>query len=99
LQIIRLYNSEDVDQERIEQLNRKRSLILAKAEGKIPLLLSLLKERNIEELQHTLVYCAEKQVNILTKELSDLGLRVHKFDSTVANKERKQVLKAFADGI
>ncbi|MFD6440443.1 DEAD/DEAH box helicase family protein, partial [Peribacillus sp. NPDC060186] len=98
LQIIRLYNSEDADKEKIEQLNRKRSLILAKAYGKIPLFLSLLKEKNVEDIQHTLVYCAEKQVSVLTKALSDMGLRVHKFDSTVANKERKKVLEAFADG-
>ncbi|MED1511844.1 DEAD/DEAH box helicase family protein [Bacillus proteolyticus] len=98
LQIIRLYNSEDADKEKIEQLNRKRSLILAKAYGKIPLLLSLLKEKNVEDIQHTLVYCAERQVSVLTKALSDMGLRVHKFDSTVANKERKKVLEAFADG-
>jgi len=98
LQIIRLYNSEDAEKEKIEQLNRKRSLILAKAYGKIPYLLSLLKEKNIEQIQHTLIYCAEKQVSVLTKELSNLGLRVHKFDSTVANKERKKVLEAFAEG-
>ena len=98
LQIIRLYNSEDAAKEKIEQLNRKRSLILAKAYGKIPYLLSLLKEKNIEQIQHTLIYCAEKQVSVLTKELSNLGLRVHKFDSTVANKERKKVLEAFAEG-
>ncbi|MDA2771325.1 DEAD/DEAH box helicase family protein [Bacillus cereus group sp. Bc010] len=98
LQIIRLYNSEDADKEKIEQLNRKRSLILAKASGKIPLLLSLLKKRNVEVIQHTLIYCAERQVSVLTKALSDMGLRVHKFDSTVANKERKKVLEAFADG-
>lgn len=98
LQIIRLYNSEDVDQDKIQLLNRRRSLILAKAEGKIPLLLSLLKEENIEDIQHTLVYCAEKQVNVLTKALSDMGLRVHKFDSTLVNKRRKKVLDSFAEG-
>ncbi|MCU6602700.1 DEAD/DEAH box helicase family protein [Peribacillus frigoritolerans] len=98
LQIIRLYNSEVADKEKIEQLNRKRSLILAKAYGKIPLLLSLLNEKSVEDIHHTLVYCAEKQVSVLTKALSDMGLRVHKFDSTVANKERKKVLQAFADG-
>src|SRR5699024_532255 len=48
--------------------------------------------------KYTLVYCAEKQVNILTKLLSELGLRVHKFDSTVSNKEREQILKSFAEG-
>lgn len=98
LQIIRLYQYDDSDKERIERLNRRRSLILARASEKIPLLLSLLKEKQVEEIRHTLVYCAEKQVNILTKALNDLGLRVHKFDSTVPNKERKEVLAAFDNG-
>lgn len=97
-QIIRLYNKEEDNRERIEQLNRKRALIIAKSEAKIPKLLSLLREKKIEQIQHTLVYCAEKQVSILTKALSDLGLRVHKFDSTVKNNERKKVLQAFSNG-
>lgn len=98
LQIIRLYNKEDPETDKIEHLNRKRALILAKAYGKIPKMLSLLKEKNVDEIKHTLVYCAEKQVSVITKALSDMGLRTHKFDSTVANKERKSVLKAFDEG-
>lgn len=99
LQIIRLYSSDDDDKEKkIEQLNRRRSLILAKANGKIQLLLSLLKKRDVGNIQHTLVYCAEKQVSIITKALSDIGLRVHKFDSTVSNKNRKKILKSFEKG-
>lgn len=98
-QIVRLYNIKDIDEDRILQLNRRRALIIAKADGKIPQLLLLLKEKNIKHIHHTLVYCAEKQVNILTKELSNIGLRVHKFDSTVtSNKDRKKILDAFADG-
>src|SRR5690625_6257384 len=79
-------------------LKRRRALILEKAEDKIPKLLSLLSKEKIEDIKYTLVYCAEKQVNILTKLLSELGLRVHKFDSTVSNKEREQILKSFAEG-
>lgn len=97
-QIIRLYNKEEESEDMIERLNRKRALIIAKSEGKIPRLLALLKEKKIETVNHTLVYCAEKQVNIITKALSELGLRVHKFDSTVNNRERKKVLSAFSKG-
>lgn len=97
-QIIRLYNKEDENHDMIERLNRKRALIIAKSEGKIPMLLSLLREKKPDDIHHTLVYCAEKQVSILTRALSELGLRVHKFDSTVNNNERKKVLQAFSDG-
>lgn len=97
-QLIRLYHQEDADIKRIEYLNRKRSLILARAEAKIPALIDLFKEKGPDKISHTLVYCAVKQVNVLTKLLSDLGLRVHKFDSTVPNDERKLILDAFAKG-
>jgi len=97
-QLVRLYHQDEENDERIQMLNRRRALILAKAEDKIPKLLSLLSKEKIEDIKYTLVYCAEKQVNILTKLLSELGLRVHKFDSTVSNKEREQILKSFAEG-
>jgi superfamily II DNA or RNA helicase len=97
-QIIRLYNKDEDNNEAIESLNRKRALIIAKSEGKIPKLLSLLKNKRIEDINHTLVYCAEKQVNTLTRALSELGLRVHKFDSSVKNNDRKKVLQAFSNG-
>src|SRR5699024_5160498 len=98
-QLVRLYHQDEENDERIQMLNRRRALILAKAEDKIPKLLSLLSKEKIEDIKYTLVYCAEKQVNILTKLLSELGLRVHKFDSTVSNKEREQILKCFDEGV
>lgn len=94
--IVQQYHSKKIDEDRIERLNRQRSLILAKAEKKMGMLLQLLSQQKIEQIQHTLVYCAENQVSILTRELADLGLRVHKFDSTVPTKERQVILKAFA---
>src|SRR5699024_392659 len=64
-QIIRQYNQKDKNSEAIERLNRKRALIIAKSEGKIPKLLSILKKKNIKDINHTLVYCAERQVDII----------------------------------
>lgn len=95
--IIQCYNKEDVNHDQITQLNRKRALILGKACKKIPRLLKLLEEKGIENIAHTIVYCAEKQVNVLTKQLSDMGLRVHKFDSTVSTKDRQTILSRFAN--
>lgn len=96
--IIQYFNSKEKDEEQLSQLNRRRALILAKAEQKIPLLLELLLEKGIKNIQHTIVYCAENQVRLLTELLSELGLRVHKFDSTVPTKERRKILMRFADG-
>lgn len=96
--IIGLYNQKEPDTDRIQKLNRDRSLILAKAYGKIPLLIQLLKEKGISNISHTLVYVGQGQVDMFTKLLSDLGLRVHRFNSDVPNKERKEILKAFDSG-
>lgn len=98
LRIIKYFNSKDRDEELLSQLNRQRALILSKAEQKIPKLIQLLLEKGIDQISHTIVYCAENQVNLLTQQLSELGLRVHKFDSTVPTKERRKVLMRFADG-
>ncbi|MGE7953174.1 DEAD/DEAH box helicase family protein [Lysinibacillus xylanilyticus] len=96
--IIQYYNQKDEDEEQITQLNRKRALILAKANQKIPMLLDLLEEKGVMNISHTIVYCAENQVNVLTKLLSEMGLRVHKFDSTVNTRDRQTILSRFADG-
>lgn len=95
--IINQFNKKDPDEEQLSLLNRKRALILAKASHKIPLLLSMLRKKGINKIYHTIVYCAENQVNELTTKLSQLGLRVHKFDSTVPTKERQIILGAFAN--
>lgn len=94
--IINHLNKKDTDDEKLSHLNRKRSLILAKASQKIPRLVALLREKRKENIFHTIVYCAENQVNELTVALSQIGLRVHKFDSTVPTKERQRILDAFA---
>lgn len=95
--IVNQFNNRDADEEKLSRLNRMRALVLAKAYKKIPLLLALLKNKGKENIFHTIVYCAENQVNELTLLLSELGLRVHKFDSTVPSKERQEILKAFAN--
>jgi superfamily II DNA or RNA helicase len=95
--IINYFNQKNRDEDQLSQLNRKRALIIAKAWGKIPRLLSLLEDKGVENIYHTIVYCSENQVNELTVALSQIGLRVHKFDSTVPNKERQRILVAFAD--
>ncbi|MEH6842110.1 DEAD/DEAH box helicase family protein [Priestia megaterium] len=94
--IINHLNKKDTDDEKLSHLNRKRALILAKASQKIPRLVALLREKRKENIFHTIVYCAENQVNELTVVLSQIGLRVHKFDSTVPTKERQRILDAFA---
>lgn len=96
--IIQQFHRPDKDEEMLSVLNRRRARILSKAEQKIPHLLRLLTEKGVENISHTIVYCAEEQVVLLTRLLSDLDLRVHKFDSTVPNKRRTGILQLFAAG-
>ncbi|RNC99550.1 DEAD/DEAH box helicase family protein [Lysinibacillus halotolerans] len=96
--IITLFNTPDVEEEKIQKLNRERALILAKAYNKIPHLIGLLEKKGIKNISHTLVYVAQGQVDSMTSLLYELGLRVHRFDSHVPNAKRKQILEAFDRG-
>ncbi|WP_339195931.1 DEAD/DEAH box helicase family protein [Solibacillus sp. FSL R5-0449] len=97
-QIIQYFNSKNKDEEHLSVLNRRRAKILSKAEQKIPRLIELLEKKGIETISHSIVYCADGQVNEITRMLASLGLKVHKFDSTVPNKQRKEILNCFAAG-
>lgn len=97
-QIIQYFNSKHKDEEHLSVLNRRRAKILSKAEQKIPRLIELLETKGIGDISHSIVYCADGQVNEITRLLDGLGLKVHKFDSTVSNKHRRDILKRFATG-
>lgn len=93
-----LYSQDDIDKELVDRLNLERSLIIARAANKTEQLINILTLKKQEEVSHTLVYCAPKQVNEITKKISDLGIRVHRFDSNVRNLDRKTILESFDDG-
>jgi superfamily II DNA or RNA helicase len=96
--LIHLYGSDKPDPEEISDINRKRALILSKAENKKEKLFSIFREKNQSEVSHTLVYCAPGEVEVITKNLSEMGYRVHRFDSKVELRERMQILKSFDQG-
>ncbi|WP_382353171.1 DEAD/DEAH box helicase family protein [Lederbergia graminis] len=96
--LIHLYGDEKANKEEISEVNRKRSLIISKAESKKDLLFSILKEKNREQVSHTLIYCAPGEVDLITKKLSELDYRVHRFNSEVSLKNRMKILEAFDRG-
>lgn len=96
--IINLMNNKDGDKEAIEEINRKRSMVLSKAANKKDILYDIFGKKDKDEVKHTLVYCAPGEVNEITLELSNQGYRVHRFDSNVSLKDRGKILKSFADG-
>lgn len=93
-----LYAQEEPEKELIERLNLERSLIIARAENKLIQLTNILASKSTEEISHTLIYCAPKQVNIITQKVAELGIRVHQFDSNVKNSDREILLKSFIAG-
>lgn len=93
--LIYLYENEKENKEEISEVNRKRSLIISKAEQKKEVLFSVFANVIPEEVSHTLVYCAPGEVELITKNLADLGYRVHRFDSEVPLAERMKILEAF----
>ena len=93
--LIHLYSDEKNNKEEISEVNRKRSLLISKAERKKEELFQILENKKKEEVSHTLVYCAPGEVDLITSKLAGLGYRVHRFDSKVSLKERTKILEAF----
>lgn len=75
-----------------------RSQIVKAAEDKVDLLIEHLKQRNLEDLSHILIYCAPGTIDPITKRVADLGLRVHNFDHRTSYKKRQEILDAFDKG-
>jgi superfamily II DNA or RNA helicase len=86
----------------LDKYLRDRAQLVAKAEGKLPLLQRLfqIKIRNVgfEGVKHTIVYCAPGETGTVIRMLADLGLRVHEFVYKVPNSVRVQLLRRFDAG-
>ena len=101
LKIANLLRKEEIidGDSNLKYLILKRAEIISKAKNKIPVFIDqILNQYNKGEIDHTLVYCAKGESKLITKQLSNLGIRVHEFTHTVSNSERKKVLKAFDNG-
>lgn len=93
-----LLNLDKPDEEEILKVNLRRSDVISKACHKKKLLYDMIKERNLEEISHTLIYCGKGEINEVTSELSKMGLRVHRFNHTLTRSEREKVLESFENG-
>lgn len=93
-----LLNLEDPDKKEILKINIRRSDVISHASNKKVLLYNKLKERSLEEINHTLIYCGKGEINEITRELSDMGLRAHRFNHTLNRSERTRVLRSFDNG-
>lgn len=93
-----LITKNNMDEDEISRINRKRSLILSKASNKKEILFEMLNKLDKDSISHTLVYCAPGEVDIITRRISEMRIKVHRFDSKLDNLERKKVLKAFTAG-
>lgn len=93
-----IYLSEYGEEEELNKALRDRSLILSKAENKKSILYSMLIEKGIENIQHTLVYCAPGEINSIVKSIAYMGIRAHKFNADLSRQKRGEVLKSFEEG-
>lgn len=89
-------NKTKSDIERIERYARERADIIKSAEAKLPELLRLLQQQ--QDKRFTLVYCAPGQIDIIVKAISSLGIRVHRFNSELNNRDRLKILYHFSKG-
>jgi len=90
---------EDPDEnENLLKLLIKRAEIIQTAENKIPVTLDIVK--SIQNLSHTLFYCAPNQIDELTRILGkSCQLRVHQFTYRENHSLRKNLLLNFNEGI
>lgn len=99
MQIFNLLKKDsDEEKEKLERLYSKRANLIYKAENKIPQFIQDIKEEDLPNLKHTLVYCAPGEIDIIVKKLYELGLKVSKFNAEIKNKEREKLLKMFDEG-
>lgn len=97
--IINNLNKKDKDEadtkKKLESLYRKRSNLINKANNKINVFLQDFKTEDLTKISHTLVYCAPGDIEMIVKSISDLGVKVSKFNSDVKNKDREKLLTMF----
>lgn len=93
--IMSLYQEKEPDYSKIEALNRKRGLIIAKCQEKENRLITILKEQLKEGIHSTIVYVAPGEVEKYLELISDIGIKVQRFDSKIPMKNREIILKAF----
>ncbi|UXR50196.1 DEAD/DEAH box helicase family protein [Staphylococcus simulans] len=98
--IIGSMNKKDDDEntKSIEGLLSERVSIISKAENKYFEFFKILKKENLNEITHTLVYCAPGEIDWIVKEISKLGIKVGKIDYSISNKDRRIILDMFAQG-
>ncbi|MDX2105616.1 MAG: DEAD/DEAH box helicase family protein [Candidatus Melainabacteria bacterium] len=103
-QIFMAVSKGGVDDEHTQHLLRKRARLLGAASLKLPTLLNLVREHQIQCQQygigyiHNLFYCSPGEHEEVVSALSSIGLKVHKFVYDVPQNVRNDVLKAFAIG-
>lgn len=104
LLIAQLRSREDENQPQMENLLRKRTDLIGKAEAKIPRLLDLIQQHRQkcseqgELFQHFLIYCSQGTHRHVLSAVASLGLRVHEFVHEVPLRERRKILDAFSVG-
>ncbi|WP_273226837.1 DEAD/DEAH box helicase family protein [Geosporobacter ferrireducens] len=88
--------------EKVEKYARDRANLVAKAENKLPLfkdcLVKQIKEEGLENVKHTIVYCAPGETGEAMKIVTELGLGAKEFIYTVPIDQRQKILDYFKNG-
>lgn len=82
--------------ETLKRLLRRRARVIQSASNKLPALLKLLQQQ--KDKRFTLVYCSPGELNTVIKQIADLNIKVHRFNSELYINERKGVLDLFQKG-
>ena len=86
------------DKDAIKNIILRRSKVISNARQKKIILFDQLKSIGVDNISHTLVYCGKGEITAITKELSRMGLKVHRFNHSLNKTEREKVLRSFEKG-
>jgi len=82
--------------ERLSLLLIKRQKIITNASSKIDVLRDILDKE--EDIKKTLIYCSDKQIDLVQKYLQEKNIVFHRFTSKEDNKKRENILSNFDNG-
>lgn len=101
MQIVKLMSIDNRNKSQEKQLSKLlilRSRIIKSASQKLNTLFRIMANEDRKSVSHTLIYCAEGQIDTITRKLSKLGYRCNRIDHKVSYKDRQKILEAFSDG-
>ncbi|MCQ2367771.1 MAG: DEAD/DEAH box helicase family protein [Kiritimatiellae bacterium] len=98
---LRLVCENNLDEDafaKLEDALRKRALLVAAAQGKLPALRKILQDRRQDMKKHAIAFTCPDNIDAVVNVYLDAGLMPRKYTSYESTDKRKELLVQFAEG-